>query len=118
MNNDFRLTREKFEPKEKDIENSIRRYLNMRKIFNYPTHAGQIIPVQDGVSDIAGVLPGSGRALYIEVKRPGWTPPGEDTKAYKHYRKQLDFQEDVKKSGGVAFFASSVEEVALKLQIR
>ncbi len=116
--NNFRLTKQQFEPNEKQTENSIRRYLNMRKIFNWPTHAGQIIPVVNGISDIIGALPGSGRILAIEVKRPGWKPPEEGTKQYKHYREQLEFQDNIKKSNGIAFFASSVEEVALKLQVR
>lgn len=114
----LKLLKESFEPTEKEIEKSIRRYLDIRGIFNWPSHAGQIIPVMNGISDIIGALPGSGRILAIEVKRPGWKPPGEESKQYRHYREQREFQENIRKSNGVAFFATSVEDVALKLEIK
>lgn len=118
MTEKLKLLREHFEPTEKEIEKSIRRYLDMKGIFNWPSHAGQIIPVSNGISDIIGAMPGNGRILAIEVKLPGWKPPAEGTKRYKHYAEQRDFLENILKSNGIAFFASSVEEVILKLQIK
>jgi hypothetical protein len=108
--------KEALKPKESEIERSIRRYLDMKRIFNWPTHAGQIIPVSNGVPDIIGILPGDGRILGIEVKLPGWKPPREDSKRYKHYAEQRDFLENIRKSKGVAFFASSVDDVIKGLQ--
>jgi len=102
-------------PLENDIRKAIQEYLNLKGIFNWSTHAGQIIPAQTGVFDIAAVLP-SGRSLYIEVKLPGWAPPGEDSKRWKHYKRQLDFGENIRKSNGIAFFARSIEEVEIELK--
>lgn len=58
-----------------------------------------------GVSDILGVLP-NGRALAIEVKRPG----GKPTEA------QQLFLHEVNRAGGLAFTASSVDEVEAYLR--
>jgi len=113
----FKLARQAIKIKESDIEKSIRRWLDLKGIFNWPTHAGQIIPAQTGVSDIGAVLPKSGRSLYIEVKLPGWRPPSEDSKRYRHYKRQKDFIESIRKSNGVAFFATSIGEVESQLEI-
>jgi len=102
----FKLLKEAFEPKESEIKRSIRRYLDLRGIFNWNQWQGQMsVP---GVPDIVGILPGSGKILGIEVKRPGKKPSIV----------QIAFIEAINKSGGIAFVASSVEEVALKLQIK
>ncbi len=53
-----------------------------------------------GLSDIAGVLP-DGRALYIEVKRPGKSPTVEQT----------NFLDRVKKLGGVALWVIDVKQL-------
>ena len=58
-----------------------------------------------GVSNIPGVPPG-GRALAVEVKRPG----GEPTPT------QVDFLKEVSNVGGLALIASSVEEIREALQ--
>lgn len=102
----LKLLREAFEPTESEIKKSIRRYLNMRGIFNWNQWQGTFSV--KGVPDIIGILPGSGRILGIEVKRPGGKPSDL----------QIKFMEDINKSGGVAFVASSVEEVITKLQIK
>lgn len=113
----FKSLKDACKPKEAEIEASIRRYLNLCGIFNWPTHAGQIIPVSNGVADIIGAFPRSARILAIEVKLPSWKPPEEGTKRYKHYAEQRDFLENIRKSGGVAFFASSIEDVESQLEI-
>jgi len=53
-----------------------------------------------GVSDILGVLEG-GRALAIEVKRPG-RPPTDH---------QKNFMDAINAAGGLAFVATSVRDV-------
>lgn len=54
----------------------------------------------NGISDITGVLPG-GRALKIEVKRPGG----------KASKEQAAYIVACQKAGAVAFIAESVEDV-------
>lgn len=59
-----------------------------------------------GTSDICGFLNDRGRALAIEVKRPGETM-SDDQEAYQWL---------VKQCGGVAFPASSIEELESELR--
>lgn len=54
-----------------------------------------------GMSDIMGVIPPGGRFLAIEVKRPG----GKPTQA------QEEFLSMVKAAGGIAFVATSLDDV-------
>ena len=54
-----------------------------------------------GMADILGVLYPTGRILAIEVKRPGEKPTAE----------QQRFLDDVNGSGGLAFVATSVQDV-------
>lgn len=79
-----------------------------------------------GLSDIQGTMK-LGRWLAIEVKTPkvkkfideNWeklkTYVGKN-KAWTRYRKQIDFVEMINFRGGLAFFASSVDEVELRLK--
>lgn len=46
----------------------------------------------------------------IEVKPPGWKPPREGTKSYKHYEEQKRFIDAVIAAGGIAGFVRSVAE--------
>lgn len=57
-----------------------------------------------GFPDIHGMMKG-GRALYIEVKRPGGKLTDE----------QAEFLKKVRDSGGIGFMAESVEDVAVAL---
>ena len=52
-----------------------------------------------GFPDLLGVIPGSGRACFIEVKRPGNKP----TPA------QFAFLETVRAKGAISFWADSVD---------
>ena len=71
----LKLLREAYKPKESEIRKEIMDYLwYIKKIDSRLTHAGQIIPVNDGIPDIMGMFPGNGRTLGIEVKRPGEAP--------------------------------------------
>lgn len=54
-----------------------------------------------GQSDILGILPGSGRFLAIEVKRPGNRPTAD----------QVAFLMRVNDAGGIAFWATSARTV-------
>ena len=58
-----------------------------------------------GQSDIQGVLPGSGRFLAIEVKRPKGKATPE----------QHAFLDRITEAGGVAFIAWSVEDCRIRL---
>ena len=80
-----------------------------------PCGRGKMRPVKfntiKGCSDIIGQLR-DGRFLAIEVKRPPWTRPTDD-----HEREQEAFLNQVKRAGGVAFFATSIEEVRKGLDL-
>lgn len=106
MTEKLRLLREVYTPKESDITYSIRKYLQAKGIFCFKHWSGPMS--YRGVSDILGVIPGSGKFLAIEVKRPG-NPPTPS---------QVEFIKNVNASGGVAFIASSIEDVESQLQIK
>ena len=99
---------------ETEIGRSIRRYLDMKGIFNWPTHAGQIIPARTGISDIIAVLPKSGRILAIETKLPGW----KFNPKSRHELQQRKFLENIRKSGGIAFFATTIDDVINGLMLK
>jgi len=99
-------------PKEKEIENSILHYLRIRNIFAWKNETIGIFSKERGTfmkkhskfhmtgqSDILGVF--MGRFLAIEVKRPGNKPTPN----------QVEFISNVNKHGGIAFVATSVEDV-------
>ena len=102
----LKLVKETLEPTEREIKKSIRMYLNMRGIFNFNQWQGQFS--EKGVSDLIGVLPKSGRILAIEIKRPGKKPTDF----------QIKFMENINRSGGLAFVATSIKEVEEKLGVK
>jgi hypothetical protein len=69
-----------------------------------------------GISDIAGVLP-DGRALAIEVKALGKIPKTRPVPTAKkpNAAEQWDYLEAVNRAGGLAFYASTVVDVAIAL---
>lgn len=91
-----------------------------------------------GISDIIGSIPPTGRALYIEVKKPDeikfFDRPvkvieqdvivatydkcleSSSLKRYHHALEQARFIEEKIRSGAIAFYASSVDEVKKKLK--
>ncbi len=104
--------------REKPIERAILQYLQLIGITAWKQNNGafkvegrfiRVFMDADGngivVLDIAGWMP-DGRALHIEVKRPGENPT-EDQRA---------FLENAKKSGCVAFVARSVDDVISNLK--
>jgi len=104
-------------PLEKSIERDIVDYLELLpECFAWKNHTIGVYDVKKkafrrppkhtlrGVSDILGIY--KGKFLAIEVKRP--------TNKVRPAH-QIEFIESVKIRGGVAFFASSVEEVEMEL---
>jgi len=75
---------------------------------------GRMMPVRfntiTGISDIIGQMK-DGRFLSVEVKRLPWTKPKDD-----HENKQAFFINRVNDNGGVAFFATSVDDAKTKLE--
>lgn len=55
--------------------------------------------IPEGFPDLMGVVPGSGRALFVEVKRPGCNPRANQT-AFLAWLTSM---------GAVAFWADSVD---------
>lgn len=120
---------------EKSIENEILAYLEripvcfawknqsvgifdpIKKIYRRPNNRFHI----KGTSDVIGSY--NGKVIAIEVKKPqehkyilkNWELLrkylGNDKKKM-HYREQIEFIEKINQTGGLGFFASSVEDVA------
>jgi hypothetical protein len=99
---------------EKQIENEILNWLSSQGIFAWKNQSvGIYNPVRKsfmrrtnphhikGVSDILGILK-DGRLLAIEVKAKYGKPSPE----------QILFIEKIKKNGGIAFIARSIQEVS------
>ena len=107
----------KKEPTEKEIENSILDYLQTQDGFFWKNQSvGIYDPIKktfrrpgkfhvNGVADILGLIPPSGKLVAIEVKRR----KGKTTKA------QDDFLQVVSDNGGESFVARSIEDVEEKL---
>lgn len=107
-------------PLERDIQSAILEYLHAKRIFCWRNNSGmQFLPYTNregksrmralriglpGSSDILGCLP-DGRFLAIEVKRPGNKPTIE----------QQEFLDNIASRGGVAFVATSIDDVIAKL---
>lgn len=120
---------------EKQIENDILTYLKSKRIFCWKA---QVVGVFDpkkkvfrksknlhhinGVSDILGVY--ESRFMAIEVKRPYIS---QKTLQIKHRTQeeleklasdeQLIFLNEIKKNGGVAFMADSIDVVKEQLEL-
>mgnify|MGYP003134333489 CR=1 FL=1 len=90
---------------ERDIVRSIRSYLNaIDGVFVWKTHGGQFGTA--GEPDLIGSY--KGKALGIEVKRPG----------KKATRLQDLFLKKLQAAGATAFVACSIEDVKQKLNIK
>lgn len=84
--------------REKNIENSIKRYLKSKGAYCVKYHGNQFSQV--GVADLLVCY--KGRFLAIEIKNEtGKTSPLQDVNI-----------ELVKKAGGISFVARSVEDVS------
>ena len=123
---------------EKMIENQILQYLSIKRIFSFKINStGVFDPRQgrflksrnkhhiNGISDIMGVVnDGSGRILAIECKKPYLS---KKTNQFK-YRTQEElenlasaeqvlFINNIKKSGGIAFYADTIGVVEDQLKL-
>jgi len=106
--------------KETEIQAEILNLLKRRGIFAYNSKnqgtwnaakSCYIYHGLQGVPDITGFLPG-GRALYIEVKRPGENlREGYFTKAGKYIPGQTDFRDIAIAQGTLYILARSIEDV-------
>lgn len=81
---------------EADITKQIRKFLIFKRIFHFKAWQG--LGSTKGVADIIGCI--NGRFLAIEVKR-------ENGKLSDH---QETFLENVRRSGGIAFVARSIND--------
>lgn len=97
--------------REQDVQRSILEYLKLRQIYCWKQSTGGIkksngsyIPAALlGVSDIIGIL-NDGRFLAIEVKRPGGSAS----------LFQKSFLDSISRRGGLAFIATSIDDVIAK----
>ena len=90
-------------PLEKEITREIMYVLREYGAFVWKNWSGPM--GRKGISDILGVLP-TGQMIAVEVKRPGGRPTKE----------QIIFIEDIRRCGGLAFVAASVDIVITRLQ--
>ena len=76
----------------------------------YPINIWQGPLSENGISDLLCAGPPNERILAVEVKKPGWKPPGEGTgKVYQHYLRQRNFLAKIIKKGGLGYFASDAD---------
>ena len=86
---------------EKNIQSKIMAWLKKNRIERVKT----IQLSENGWPDITGVIPPHGKALWIEVKRPGEKP--SELQRYRLKR--------LKKAGAVAFWTDNLDKVKRKL---
>jgi hypothetical protein len=102
---------------EKQIETKILKYLKTKtKIFAWKNNSVGVFDrkkgiyrmpnstfIIRGISDIQGIIPQSGKILCIEVKTPARR---KQLSPYQHI-----FLSEINSRGGIAFVATSIEEV-------
>ncbi len=94
--------------KEREIRRQILDYLALCGVTAWLSHDERHRPAAPGVPDILGVMRGTGRAVAIEVKRPG----ERATEA------QAMFAARISEAGGLVLVATCVEDVKAKLYAR
>jgi hypothetical protein len=82
------------------------RYTQFNKVYGRASN-GEFMDMPD----ICCTLNGNGKRFVIEVKRPGWKKPTND-----HERRQAAYIMHIVECGGYGMFATSVDDVALKLE--
>jgi hypothetical protein len=70
-----------------------------------------------GDPDLRGALRSTGRALRVEVKRPGFDPAKLRGKDRAHFLNQIERMEELNARGEVAFWVSSVDEFLVAMRI-
>lgn len=73
--------------------------------------------VLPGMTDLVA-LQGDRRAAFLEIKRPGWKPPGPDAKGEgaQHYRRQCEVHDMLRRLGFWAGFVTSQDEAVAALR--
>lgn len=106
-------------PLEKDVQAAILEFLMYKKIFCWRNNNVGLFDVKSksfmrmpkyamkGVSDILGIT-STGRFFAIEVKRDKSSKPTED---------QVEFIRQIIINGGIAFIATSIEDVVEGLNL-
>jgi len=88
---------------EADVTKSVRAMLKLLRVPHFKNFA--TLGSKRGVSDIIGVLPPTGRALFLELKAPGKAPTPD----------QRTFLVEMASAGAVAFWADNVRDVIVRL---
>jgi hypothetical protein len=94
------------------------------------TRGGRIIArTEPGISDLLCCIPiplaelermglrKVGVFAAVEVKPPGWKPPGPKAQARAHYDRQRRFIQSIQRAGGLGCFAPSVETFLRELRL-
>lgn len=109
--------------KEQDLLNQVMAWLTANGVVCWRNNStGVFDPVKksfrrpskwsrNGVSDILGVVPGTGQILCIELKKPPTGKRSESALWNMLSDNQKSFIDDVNMSGGLAFAADSLETV-------
>ena len=100
---------------ESTVKKQIRGVLRSCGIWHYNHYNGGQYQGRKGISDLIGIF--EGRYLAIEVKHEDWMPPNPGMKSWEHYKEQDDFHKEVRAAGGIAFFATCVEDVIRELKL-
>ena len=106
-------------PSEKAVKNRLRKILRDRGMVVINQWQGPLS--ENGISDLMCVVPPEAKTLAIELKRPGWKPPGEPPagekpgKAYLHFKRQEKFLWKIIKAGGLGYFCSDPEALEQEL---
>lgn len=114
-------------PQEGDLQRQVMAYLKLLPgVVAWRQNSGccpgsHIRMAPEGTPDVIGYLP-DGRFLSIELKKPGWRPPGDRARAapklsagVRRDIKQAEFTANASAAGCVSFRALSLEEVASRL---
>lgn len=70
-----------------------------------------------GDPDLKGTLPGSGRSVRIELKRPGFDPAKLRGKAREHFARQIERMAELNARGEACWWACDVADVVRGLEI-
>lgn len=99
----WKVGRQRSGVKEAHVTKSVRDMLKLLKIPHFKNFA--TLGSKRGVSDIIGVLPKNGRALFLELKAPGKRPTPD----------QVQFLTEMAAAGALAFWADNARDVVARL---